>query len=101
MKIKKQHIKLLKNKYLILFVLAVIWLTFFDQNNLISRFQAKKELQKLEKDKKYYKEQIELTKNAKEELLTNKNTLEKFAREKYLMKKDDEDIYIVVDKEKE
>ena len=36
-----------------------------------------------------------------EELKTNPKNLEKFAREKYLMKKDNEDIFVIVKKNKE
>ena len=44
-------------------------------------------------------EKFKVEKNRLEvkELLTNKESLEKFAREKYLMKKKDEDIFLVVE----
>jgi hypothetical protein len=47
--------------------------------------------------KQNYRDQISENKRELEELETNKKTLEKFAREKYLMKRDNEDIYVVIE----
>jgi cell division protein FtsB len=69
---------------------------FFDQNNWISQWQYKNELEKLQKEKEYYTSQIEKTKKELEELTTNPKSLEKFAREKYLMKKENEEIFLFV-----
>jgi cell division protein FtsB len=44
----------------------------------------------IEADKKHY-----------HELTSNPELLEKFAREQYLMKKEDEDIYIILEKEED
>ena len=40
-------------------------------------------------------EQISATKHELSQLKTNPGTLEKYAREKYLMKKDNEDLFII------
>lgn len=58
-------------------------------------------LKQLEKDRVYYLEQIKTDSARLQELRTNDKNLEKFAREQYLMKKDNEDIFIVIDKSKE
>ncbi|MBP6304198.1 MAG: septum formation initiator family protein, partial [Bacteroidia bacterium] len=45
---------------------------------------------------------IEQAKKERDQLFTNEEALEKFAREKYHMKKDNEEVFIIVDeKEKE
>jgi cell division protein FtsB len=91
----KKIIFLLKNKYFLFFMVMFIWLMFFDRNNMIERVKTEMELNRLKKDKEYYLQQIDETNKMKEELFSNQNTLEKFAREKYLMKKDNEDIFLI------
>ena len=53
----------------------------------------------LEDEKEYYLEKIQLTKVDLEELTSDMNSLERFAREKYLMKKDNEEIFVFVNEE--
>ena len=53
-------------------------------------------INQLENEQKYYREKIEEDKRKKEELLGSRDNLEKFAREQYLMKKENEDIFIIV-----
>jgi cell division protein FtsB len=69
-----------------------------DSNNLITRFKLTSKLNSLENEKEYYEEKIEEVTKDHNELFGNKETIEKFAREKYLMKKETEDVFIVVEK---
>jgi cell division protein FtsB len=55
-------------------------------------------LNALENEKEYYEEKIKEVEKDHNELFGDRASLEKFAREKYLMKKETEDIYIVVEK---
>ena len=71
-------------------------MTFFDRNDFISQYSYKQELNKLEVDKVYYQVQIEENKTSIYELMSDPANLEKFAREKYHMKKDDEDVFLIV-----
>ena len=86
---------LLRNRYSLSLILFFVWLVFFDSNNLIERTLHLKQLHQLEKDKIFYEEKIEEDRAKFEELESNPANLEKFAREHYLMKKDDEDIFII------
>jgi len=100
LKIKQKWQKLprwIKNKYTVSAVVFLVYLLFFDSHDLISQLQLKAELNEVEKTKAYYKEEIKITQIDLEELLTNNEQLERFAREKYLMKKDDEDIFVFVE----
>ena len=54
------------------------------------------QLRKLEKEKEYYEKKIATEKEILYKLQTDDGYLEKFAREQYLMKKDDEDLFIVL-----
>jgi cell division protein FtsB len=70
-----------------------------DSNNLIARYQLSSKLTSLENEKEYYEEKIKEVEKDRNELFGDRESLEKFAREKYLMKKETEDIYIVVEKD--
>jgi cell division protein FtsB len=92
----KALLPLLKNRFVLVGLVFLVWMVFFDSNDLISQYKYKRKLGQLEENKNFYLEQIELVKQDKEELFTNLKKLEKFAREKYKMKRDDEDLYIVL-----
>jgi len=92
---------ILRNRYLLTLVVFLIWILLFDNNNLIDRYHYIKNLRQLEKDKRYYQERIEEDRRKLNELKTSNENLEKFAREQYFMKKDNEDIYIIVDEDEE
>ena len=86
----------LKNKYLLTAVGFTVWILFFDARDFItSHFREKGELQRLEKSKKYYEQQIAATKQELDQLRTDPAVLEKYAREKYLMKRDNEDLFLI------
>ena len=70
-------------------------------NDLISQSQLTDKLKDLENEKQYYAGEIAKNKKEIEELRTNTASLEKFAREKYLMKKDNEDVFVIVKGEKQ
>jgi len=100
MKVKELSIKILKNsfnKYLIVFVAFVVWIMFFDENNLMQHRQNLAELTQLEAQVDFYKHKIEADKRKLYELQTNDENLEKFAREQFLMKRADEDIFVIVE----
>lgn len=85
----------LRNKYLIASVAFCIWMLFFDKNDLLLQRERSNELRDLHDSKAYFQQQIELERRFSEDLKTSPATIEKFAREKYLMKKDNEDLYII------
>jgi cell division protein FtsB len=69
---------------------------FFDKNNVIQQIEMRQKLHQLENDKKYYTEEIIKDRQASEELLTSPEALEKLGREEYLMKRDSEDVFLIV-----
>lgn len=90
--------KPLRNFYIVTTLGFILWMTLLDSNNLIARFQLSSKLNSLENEKEYYEEKIKEVEKDRDELFGDNESLEKFAREKYLMKKESEDIYIVVEK---
>jgi len=75
----------------------LVWMLFFDSNDIYSQYKLSRKLKNLEARKTFYQEKIMEVRQDREELLSNPELLEKFAREKYLMKKPTEDIYVLVE----
>ena len=93
-KLKENKIfKLLTNKYIVILIAFFIWMFFFDANVQLNK-EFKKEIKELNTTINFYKKEIKKDKNTITELQDSLQ-LEKFAREKYLMKKENEDIYII------
>ena len=92
----KRLIDLFKNKFFLVTVAFVVWMTFFDKNDLLSQYQYNQQVSKLEQERDFYKTETDKVSKDLEELTSNPQQLEKFAREKYLMRKDNEDVFVVV-----
>jgi cell division protein FtsB len=97
---QSRFFKLLKNKYFLTTIGFLLFIVLFSQNNLIERFSGIHELNKLEKQKEYYLNIIKENTDKIRELKTDPEHLEKFAREEYMMKRPNEDLFIIK-KEKE
>ena len=96
----KKLLSILKNKFVLTILIFVVWIFLFDSNNILDRMKDIRSLRQLERDEVYYLEKIQTDSARLQELITNDENLEKFAREQYLMKKENEDIFIVIDKSK-
>lgn len=79
-------------------VAFLILMLFLDRNNLISQYRMRRELNGLKKELKFYQDQAEMDSITYHRLMSDTLELEKLGREKYLMKRDSEDIYIIVRK---
>jgi hypothetical protein len=94
-KITNKIPKYLKNKYFIAIILFIVWIVFFDNYNLIKQNKIKNNIEELEENKVFYTTEIEKDSTEFHDLLLDKEKREKFAREKFLMKKENEDLYII------
>ncbi len=83
------------NKYFIIIGGFAVFIIFFDSHNLIQRHKMDNKIKELEKEYEYYQQEINKNKMIINQLQTNDEYLEKFAREKYLMKKNDEEIFVI------
>ena len=70
---------------------------FFDRYSIINRYRIADDLHELKDEQAYYSSSIEEDSATLQMLEQDRAKLEKFAREKYLMKKDNEDIYLIID----
>ena len=91
----KKFKKIITNKYLLAGTAFLVWIIFFDQNSMMLQFRKTRELNQLKKSEKTMTQQIEQTKYELQLLKTNPSTLERYAREKYMMRKDNEDLFVV------
>ncbi|HMK27797.1 MAG TPA: septum formation initiator family protein [Chitinophagaceae bacterium] len=88
----------LKNKYFISFAAFCVIILFLDKNDFFTQNGRLKELRKLQQSKRYYTTQIAAERKELEALKTNPAAVEKLAREKYLMKRDNEELFLVPEK---
>jgi cell division protein DivIC len=71
---------------------------FFDKNDLFTQMARQKEQREMDQSKVYYTKEINVLTHIKQGLINNPGTIEKFARENCLMKRDNEDIFLVSEK---
>ena len=88
--------QVVKYRFIITAGVFLLWMLFFDQNNMMEQYKLRSQLRDLEDEKEYYEKEMLKAQQEYDELFTNQESLEKFAREKYLMKKDNEDIFVIV-----
>ncbi len=69
----------------------------FDSNNMIDLIKIRSSINELEDKKEFYTNEIDTLRKEEKALFSNNKNLEKFAREKYLMKKDNEDIFVIIE----
>jgi len=87
--------KVILNKYVLVLIAYFVFITFFDQHSLLSRWDTRQKINELKIEKKYFENEIKANKLLLKKLKTDKVYLEKFAREKYLMKAKGEEIFII------
>ena len=97
--VKKYTISFLRatsTKYFVVLLLAGIWMLFFDRYRLISRAKVSAKIEQLQADKRFYERSLsELEYQSGR--MTERQTIERIAREKYFMKRNNEDIYVIVE----
>jgi len=93
--------KLIRWRYRLLLGFFALWMILFDSNNVFFRLEIRNEIAELEEQESYYIEEIEKARTEREHLFGDLRNLERFAREHYLMKKENEDLFIIVEPEKD
>ncbi|MFD2512825.1 septum formation initiator family protein [Pontibacter locisalis] len=91
--------KFFRSFYFITTALFLVWMLFFDSNDFITQYQMSAKLSELEETREDYLEKMDEVVKDRKALMGNPELLEKYAREKYLMKRPNEDVFIIVAKE--
>lgn len=87
-------VRIISNKYLIITVLFIFWMLFFDTNSFLIHQELNNEIKKLEKNKEEYLEEI-MNDKLFIEKMKDSSEIEKFAREQYYLKRKNEEIYLI------
>ena len=85
----------LKNKYFLSSTFFIVWMLFFDLKDFPTVFSRWSKLKHLERTEQHMNKENAETHKELDLLKTNALTIEKYAREKYMMKKDNEDLFII------
>lgn len=94
-----QHIpSWLRSKYLITLAGFAAIMLFLDKNDLFTQAERRRELRELRQNKEYFTKAVAAERKELEALRKDPSALEQYAREKYLMKRDNEDLFIVPEK---
>ena len=86
----------LKSPFILIGLLFVLWMLFFDSNSYLNHNRLSNDINQLQKDKQHYLEEIKKDSIALKELASPEG-LEKYAREKYHMKKENEEIFLIIE----
>ena len=87
----------IRNKYFIAVVAFTVWMLFFDRNDVTTQYGYYSELKGLKAEKAFYTSEIERMTNAIRGLKNDPKEQERVARERYQMKKDNEDVFVIVE----
>jgi cell division protein DivIC len=85
-----------RNRYFLILAIFFAVMIFVDKHDMITQFRLQRTVNKLEQDKRFYEQKIEEAETDRASFEGNK---ESFAREHYRMKRADEDVYIIEEKE--
>ena len=97
-RMKQFFLKYINNRYFYTALAFVIWMAFFDNDSFREQMRLSNKIHRLEQQKHFYQTEIQKNKSALNALKYDTTQLEKYAREKYFMKKDNEDVYVVIRK---
>ena len=93
----QQKLKPFLNFYLIVGLIAFVWMLFFDLNNVMDRMKRNRRIAALEADLELYEREKQELQDSRSILETDVEEFERFARERYHMKKADEDLFLIVE----
>jgi cell division protein DivIC len=85
----------LRNKYIVAIAVFAVIMLCLDKNDVFTQLSRTRQLKELKESKEYYMAKISSEKGVLDGLRSNPATIEKFAREKHLMKRDNEDLYLI------
>ncbi|HWK99960.1 MAG TPA: septum formation initiator family protein [Parapedobacter sp.] len=97
----ERFLSAIRNKYLIAIVAFAVWMLFFDRHDMATQYGYYSQLKDFKAEKTFYTTEIDRITKAIDDLNTDPLAQERVARERYQMKKDNEDIFVIVEKEAE
>ncbi len=89
---------IIRNKYIIASTAFVVWMLFFDRHDVTTQYDYYTQLKELKAQQAFYTAETERVTKTIQDISTDPKALERLAREKYKMKKENEDIFVIVEK---
>jgi len=90
----KKWFKIISNKYVLILLIFIIWMLWFDGNSWLIHNELNGDIDKLKGNQEHFETKIREDQSQIKKLEDSAG-LERFAREEYLMKQPDEEIYII------
>jgi cell division protein DivIC len=75
----------------------LVWMSLFDEYSWLRIHRDQKKLESLKEEREYLLQQIEKDRQQLRTLQNDTQALEKFARETYFLKKENEEVFIIVE----
>ncbi|MBM3403959.1 MAG: septum formation initiator family protein [Bacteroidetes bacterium] len=94
-------LRFLLNRYTLATLIFLVLIIFLDRDSLLNRLKLHRELKGVEQEKQFLEDEIAKDKQSIHLLSTDSVEQERYAREVHRMKKDSEDIYLIVRKKKQ
>ena len=91
----REILRKLNNRYVYATLLFLIVILFIDQFNLFEQIRLSKSVKDKKQQIEYYEKLVPESKQYLHDLQNDTATMEKVAREQYLMKRDNEVIYLI------
>jgi len=91
----KNILRKLNNRYVYVIAIFLVVFLFIDQFNLFEQMRLSKTLKSQKEQIEFYEKEISDSKELLDKLQNDTATMEKVARENYMMKRDDEVIYLI------
>ena len=91
----KDVLRKLNNRYIYATLAFLVVILFIDQFNLFEQIRLKRSLKDQKQQIEYYEKELSESKQYLNALQNDTATMEKVAREQYLMKRDNEVIYLI------
>jgi cell division protein FtsB len=91
----KEILRKLNNRYVYAVVIFLVLFLFVDQFNLFEQIRLRRTLNDQKEQIEFYEKEISESRDLRDRLENDTTTMEQVARENYMMKRDNEVIYLI------
>lgn len=85
----------IRNRYALTMASFVVWMLFFDRDDVITQWSRQRQLNELNHSRDYYRRQIVQARKELDSIIVDPAAIERIARERYLMKRDGEEVFVI------
>jgi cell division protein FtsB len=84
-----------RNFYVVVGIVAAVWILFFDRYNFMDRLKTQLRIKELGADLEFFRAERDNIEETRDMMESDMGEIERFAREKYMMKRDNEDLFLI------